>query len=239
MSRSKISVLLTLLAALALGLSACGPFGDDDDESSDNASQSSTTTTQEAPASPDAEPVAEIDTLTGISTEVAFDQGFVDALGDLELEPGVVGDAEFTQNGGAAKFPITGGNVTYFDPASDVRPYVQGEIIHDGSGLSLSSEGTTVELTDFNIDPGESTLTGTVTANGEVAAEDALLFNLDGTTLEPLKVNENFGAAVLEGTTVVLSEPAAQLLNDTFGTDALAGGFTVGESKITVALPES
>jgi hypothetical protein len=87
------------------------------------------------------------------------------------------------------------------------------------------------------IDPGTSELFGTVTANGKVAAENAKLFDLDGSTLKPLQVNEGDGTAVLEGTTVLLSADAAALLNETFKTDALAGGFPIGISEITLALP--
>ena len=42
-------------------------------------------------------------------------------------------------------------------------------------------------------------------------------------TLEPLKADDN-GTAVLEGTTVKLKQEAADLLNQTFGTDALKAG---------------
>lgn len=201
------------IAALMLGIAACG---DDDDEGS-GASE---------------EPVAEIAELTGDNTQVTFDEGFVTALGDLGLTPGGVGDAGFVMGGAAAQFPISGGDVTYFDPESDVRPYVQGIVEHEGSGLSLTAGDTVVELTDFVVDPGTSELTGTVTANGEVAAEDALLFKLDGTTLEPLKMEGD--AAVLEGTQVLLSADAAELLNDTFGVDALAEDFLIGIAKISV-----
>ncbi len=219
----RIAAIFLLLAALAFGVAACG---------SDDDSTSSSTSADTA----DVEPVAQIDELTGVSTTVTFDQGFVDALGQLKLTPGVVGDATF--EGGAATFPITGGNVTYYDPAESVRPYVQGEIDHDGSGLSLSAGKTEVELTDFVIDPGTSELFGTVSANGKVAAEDAKLFDLDGSTLKPLQVDEQNGTATLEGTTVLLSDDAAALLNDTFKTDALAGGFKIGVSEIVVALPQ-
>jgi hypothetical protein len=214
----RLITMLALLAALAFGVAACG--GDDDNS---------------ATASADPEPVAEIDDLTGVDTAVTLDQGFVDALTDLQVEPGVVGDA--TLRDGVVAFPITSGNVTYYDPAEPMRPFVQGTIDHDGSGLSLTAGNTEVELTDFVIDPGTSQLTGTVSANGEVAAEDAVLFDLDGSTLNPLEVNEGNGTAVLEGTTVLLSDDAAALLNDTFGIDALAGGLVIGTSEITVALP--
>ena len=106
-------------------------------------------------------------------------------------------------------------------------------IDHDGSGLSLTGGGKKVELTDFEVDPGKSVLTGKVTVDGAVAAESAPLFFLDGRTLKPLETNDN-GTAVLEGTTVKLKQEAADLLNQTFGTEALKAGFVIGVAKITV-----
>jgi hypothetical protein len=201
------------VALLALGAAACG-----DDEPSGAAAAS-------AP-----EPVAQIDSLSGRQTEVALDAGFVEALGTLKLTPAPVGDGRITKDG-VARFPITGGNVTYYEPGS-VSPFVQGEIDHDGSGLSLTGCGTSVELTDFVVDPGASVLTGKVSVDGEVAAESAPLFFLDGRTLQPLRTAGS--TAVLEGTTVKLKDEAAALLNDTFGTDALTGGLVIGVAKITV-----
>jgi hypothetical protein len=205
---------LATIALLAAGLAACG----DDDEST-----AASTASQP-------EPVAQIDSLSGQNTEVMLDSGFVDALGALKLTPAPVGEGKITKQG-VARFPITGGNVTYYEPGS-VSPFVQGEIDHDGSGLSLTGGGKTVELTDFVVDPGASVLTGKVSVDGEVAAESAPLFFLDGRTLQPLKSEGS--TAVLEGTTVKLKDEAATLLNDTFGTDALAGGLVIGVAKITV-----
>jgi hypothetical protein len=77
-------------------------------------------------------------------------------------------------------------------------------------------------------------LTGKVTVDGEVAAESAPLFFLDGRTLNPLEVDEGNGTAVLEGTTVKLKAEAAELLNQTFGVDALTEGLVIGVAKITI-----
>ena len=205
--------LAAAIAMLAGGLAACG----DDDEAS-------------APSAAQAKPVAQIDALSGKQTEVALDAGFVDALGTLKLTPAPVGSGQITKQG-VAEFPITGGNVTYYEPGT-VSPFVQGEIDHAGSGLSLRGGGKTVKLTDFVVDPGASVLTGKVAVDGKVAAESAPLFFLDGRTLEPLRTEG--GNAVLQGTTVKLKDEAASLLNDTFGTDALAGGLVIGVAKITV-----
>jgi hypothetical protein len=205
---------IATVAVLALGTAACG---DDDEQSS-------------ASAAPAPKPAAQIEPVSGQKTEVTLDGGFVDALGTLQLTPAPVGNGVITR-AGVARFPITSGNVTYYKPGS-VTPFVQGEIDHDGSGLSLTGGGKTVELTDFVVDPGASVLTGKVSVDGTVAAESAPLFFLDGRRLKPLRTAGS--TAVFEGTAVKLKDEAASLLNDTFGMDALAGGLVVGVAKITV-----
>ena len=216
----KTLVALAATTALAFGAAACG--GSDDEPAS-----ASGTTQQAEPA---VTPVAEIPSLTGKDTSVTLDAGFIEALGSLKLTPAPLGTAEISEDG-VASFPITGGNVTYYTPGTE-SPYVQGEVDHDGSGLSLTGGGKVVELTDFVVDPGKSLLTGKVTVDGEVAAESAPLFFLDGRTLKPLQTGD--GTAILEGTTVKLKQEAADLLNQTFGVDALTGGFEIGVAKIEV-----
>jgi hypothetical protein len=218
----KTTRITTILATgvLALGVAACG-----DDDETPSASAGSSSSEQAKP-----KPVAEVPALTGQSTAVKLDAGFVEALGQLKLTPAPVGDG--TIENGSAKFPITGGNVTYYEPGS-VSPFVQGRVDHDGSGLSLTGGGKKVELTDFVVDPGKSVLTGTVTVDGEEAAPSAPLFFLDGRTLDPLRTTED-GRAVLEGTTVKLKAEAADLLNKTFGVEALQEGLVIGTAKITI-----
>ena len=222
---------MAAIAALALGVAACG--GDDEEETGAAAPAQSAQT-----EAPPPEPVAQIDTLTGRNTRVTLDSGFLKALEDLELTPAPVGDATIDDEG-EAEFPITNGDVTYYEPGT-VSPFVQGLIEHDGSGLSLeSADGTLVELTDFEIDPGASVLTGTVSVDGEVAVPNAPLFFLDGSTLEPLRTGANGAVAVLEGTTVELKAEAADLLNETFGIDALEEGLKIGVAKLTLAAEQS
>jgi hypothetical protein len=217
MTSRKIPALIAT-AALATGVAACGSSSSD--KSSSSSSSSSTP-----------KPVAKIDQLSGRSTAVTLDSGFVKALGTLKLTPAPTGTGTISK-AGVAKFPITGGNVTYYKPGS-VKPYVQGTIDHDGSGLSLTGGGKTVKLTNFVVDPGASVLTGKVTVDGKVAAPSAPLFFLDGRTLKPLQANSN-GTAVLAGTTVKLKQEAADLLNQTFGVKALKAGLVIGVAKITV-----
>ena len=213
---------LALTGALALTLSACG--SNDADTGADDAPK--------AAASPT--PEAQIENLTGEMTEVTLDAGFAAGLMSLKLTPAPVGTA--TIEGGVAAFPITGGSATYFKPGT-VDPYVQGLINHEGSGLSLTDGKTKVELTNFDVDPAKSILTGDVSANGTSVVEDAPLFFLDGSTLQPLAMEG--GNAVLEGTTVSLTKEAADLLNQTYKTTALTEFFKVGVAKITLAVPAS
>jgi len=216
--------ILAATSAMALGVAACG--GEEEPQSA--APQQQQQQQQAPPAQP--EPVAALKNVDGQTTSVELDSGFLDALEMLEVTPGVVGDAQLEE--GTLKFPITGGDVKAFEPGS-VSPYVQGELLHEGSGLSLTAGGTEVELTDFNVDPGASVLTGRVSVDGEVAADEAPLFFLDGSTLEPLRTTDD-GRAVLEGTTVELKAEAAELLNDTFGIEDLEEGLKIGTAKIVL-----
>lgn len=219
------------LAATAIGaltivpLAACSS-----DEASDTVDAATSSAAEAVESEP--EPAAEVDDLSnGVDTAVALDPGFTGALTTLGLTPGVVGTATLAD--GSIRFPITGGDVKYWEPGT-VDPYVQGEIMHDGSGLSLTAGETVVELINFDIDPGTSLLTGDVMVNGEEAAADAVLFDLDGRTLQPLATGPD-NTAILQGTEVKISETAAGLLNSTFNTDAVTPGLLVGVATITVS----
>jgi hypothetical protein len=219
----------TFVAAAALsavvGLSACGSNDTDTAQAADSSSSAS----YGRPA-----PVATVPAIPGGTTAVALDTGFTDALTQLGLTPGVIGGATLDAATGTVTFPITGGEVTLYDRESGYRPWVQGTLFHEGSGLSLTAGGTTVQLTDFTIDPGKpARLFGNVSVNGQLAVASAPLFNLDGSTLKPPTMDAD-GSAVLQGTTVKLAPEAAELLNSTFGTDALAGGFVIGVATLTV-----
>lgn len=211
---------LAVSGTLVLGLAACG--------GEDKAEPTAAAATDTA-----AQPVAALTKLTGKKTEVVVDAGFLKGLTSLKLTPGVVGTAKLTD--GTLSFPITGGSATYYTPGSRT-PYVESAIEHDGSGISLTDGKTKVELTNFLVDAGTSMLTGDVSANGKSVVKGAPLFFLDGRTLEPLQVNESKGEGVLFGTTVSLTGAAADLLNQTYKTDALTEFFKVGVARITLKL---
>ncbi len=220
-----------LAAGLAISLAACGSS---DEESSTSSSSSASS----SPSAASTEPIASIDSLTGVQTAVTLDPSFLEGITGLGLAPATVGSATLDAATGVIAFPITGGNVEYYDPSGSVQPYVQGLIEHEGSGLQLTgANGTVVKLENFEVDPEASLLYGKVTVNDEVFAERADLFFLDGSTLNPLADGEEEGTAVLEGTTVSLTQTAADALNTVFGTDALTEFFLVGVAEITVDVP--
>lgn len=207
--RTKTAAGIAGLMLVAFPLAACGS---DDDDAPDRV-----------------QAVATIENLTGEMTEVTVDDSFFETLDALGVAPGVLSNAAL--DGNVLSFPITGGNVSVFEPGT-VPSYVVGQIQHENSGLSLTAGDTTVELRNFNVDPGVSRLYGDVVVNGEVAATSAYLFRLDGRTLMPLEMDGD--NAILEGTQVFISDVAAQLLNDTFGIDDVTDQVLVGVAKITV-----
>lgn len=177
-------------------------------------------------------PVAAVPEIFGGNTAVALDANFLAALKSLGVTPGVLGTATLTN--GSVAFPITGGSVVYWSPSGKYRPYVQGIIEHNGSGLSLTAGSTVVDLTNFTINPGNSKLYGDVTVNGTVAATQAYLFDLHGQTLKPLQVDGN--NAVLTGTQVHISPDAAGVLNKVFNTTGVPSELLVGVATITAQI---
>jgi hypothetical protein len=207
MGRAKFAAGLAAAALLAVTVTAC--------------SSSS--------SSSDKKPVATIPSLTGQSTSVALDAGFVQALTTLKLTPGLIGTATMP-TAGTLTFPITGGHVTVYKKGA-VTPYVQGDIQHNGSGITLTGGSTKVSLENFDINPGNnSVLYGDVSVNGVSAAKHAPIFTLNGNTLKPITISN--GVATLTGTQVLISPTAAGLLDKTFNTTAVKAGLLVGVATI-------
>lgn len=208
------------LALLAVPLAACG------EEDGDSGSGSSV-----------AQPAAQIPDMSvaaggGGTTSVKLDEGTLGALTDLGVTPGTFGTAKLTD--GSIVFPITGGNVAVY--AKDaVKRYVQGQVQHEGSGLSLTAGGKTVVVGNFNVDPTASLVYGDVALDKKVVATSIPILRLDGRTLMTPTVAD--GVATLEGSGVFLTEGAAELLNTTFGVDALSGATKIGVAKIEAKVP--
>lgn len=206
-------IAIAMAGTLAVGLAACG-----DDDADETVA---------------AIPVAEVENLTGVASEVILSDGFQQDLNKLKINSTLLGKA--TRTGDTLAFPITGGSLTYYAPGTR-DPFVESNILHENSGLQLKRGNNTVALRNFVIDGGASLLYGDVRVNGKKTGENVPLFFLDGRTLEPLRTTDA-GTAVLEGTTVSLTAEAAQVLNDTYNTEALSEFHPVGRAEIVVQMP--
>lgn len=181
-------------------------------------------------------PAGAFTTLSGNTTAVVLDPGFLAALKTLALTPTPFGTAKIAMVGKnvEAIFPITGGNATVY-AKGDVDPYVQGKIEHQGSGLTLTAGDKKVTISNFVVHPGtNSSLTGDLSINGGTALHEIKLFDLDGGTLQTPTISKS-GVATLKGTTVYLSSEAADALDGVFGTDALKGGRAVKVGTAIIA----
>ena len=86
--------------------------------------------------------VAEISRLSGTSTSLDLNPETAAALSTLGITPGVTGTA--TMNGSTVSFPITGGAVVIHADHNYKPGYVDGVVLHQGSGLTLTKGSTTV-----------------------------------------------------------------------------------------------
>ncbi|MDY0947306.1 hypothetical protein SOM11_15045, partial [Frigoribacterium sp. CFBP9039] len=112
---TKVGLGLVASGALVFSLAACSM------DSNSGSTESTSSASASAEPSAEATPVASLPDLSnGVDTQVTVDQSFVDALTSLGLTPAPVGTGTFDGATGTFAFPITGGNVDYYDPSSDV-----------------------------------------------------------------------------------------------------------------------
>ncbi|MGI9023210.1 MAG: hypothetical protein ACR2HV_08275 [Acidimicrobiales bacterium] len=201
-------VALAVVAASALALAACG-------SSSDTTSGTDVTSKTAASGMQ-----AEFRTLKGVSTSVDLDAGTLKVLADNKVTPTPIAPATVATNGGvtSASFPITQGYVGVYPTTTP--DYVRGLVSHSG-GLKFTAAGKSLDLTDFMVNPGDSTLTATV-AGGDAAP----ILDLDGTNL---KITQDAdGNTKLDGTVAKLSQVGADAMNEYFGVDIFSKGIPLG-----------
>ena len=172
--------------------------------------------------------VSAVPRIAGGSTSLDLNPATAAALTSLGVTPGVTGTA--TVSGSTVTFPITGGTAVIHANKHYAPGYVDGVVLHEGSGLTLSKGGVTVALTNFTVDPGNSILYGDV--NGTVPAANVPLLQLDG---RPLTITASGGQVHLDGTIVNLTPTAATALNKAFGVTAFAAGMPLGTAHIVAS----
>jgi hypothetical protein len=200
---------LATIGVLALAMAACG--SSDDEETSGDAKS----------AAASKGPEAEFLTLKGASTSVDLDPATAKVLADNKVSVAPVAPATVSQSGGttSVSFPITQGFVSVY-PTSEPS-YIRGAFSHSG-GLTFSAGGKSLQVTDFIVNPGTSTLSATVGGSGAVAQ----ILDLDGTNV---KVTQDAqGQTRLDGTVAKLSATGADALNKTFGVSLFKAGIPLG-----------
>ena len=202
---------LATIGVLALAMSACGSS---DDESADSATGSKSAAATKSPQ-------AEFLTLKGVSTSVDLDPATAKVLADNKVSVAPVAPASVSQTGGTTtvSFPITQGFVSVY-PTSEPS-YIRGAFSHSG-GLTFTSGGKSLQVTDFIVNPGTSTLSATVGGSGAVAQ----ILDLDGTNVKMSQGPR--GETKLDGTIAKLSATGADALNKTFGVSLFKAGIPLG-----------
>jgi hypothetical protein len=169
----------------------------------------------------------EVSRVSGQSTSVALDPTTAGALTKLGVTVTPTGTGTFDKASSTLSFPITGGVAVIHSNKSAQPGYIDGVLLHQGSGLQFSAGGKTLTLNNFIVDPGDSTLVAEVGGQQNVP-----IANLDGT---PLQVSQVNGTVHLDGTLVKLTPQAAQALDTTFGTTAVTPGLLLGTAHIIVS----
>lgn len=152
---------------------------------------------------------------SGGQTDLALDAAAGAALTSLGVTPGLVGDARANADG-TFGFPITGGKV--------VAETLAGAVRHSG-GISLTRGSTRVELTNFDIDTAERTLSANVTGvQGKVA-----ILSLD---LSAIQRTDAEGSVTVANVPARLTKAAADALNAAFGVTAFTEGLQLGVATV-------
>jgi len=172
--------------------------------------------------------VSAVPRIAGGATSLDLNPTTAAALTSLGVTPGVTGTA--TVSGSTVSFPITGGTAVIHANKHYAPGYVDGVVLHEGSGLTLSKGSVSVALTNFSVDPGNSILYGDV--NGTVPAANVPLLQLDG---RPLTITAIGGKVHLDGTIANLTATSATALNKAFGVTAFAAGMPLGTAHIVVS----
>ena len=174
---------------------------------------------------------AQINRLAGRQTAVKLDAGTASALQSLGVIVAPIGSAKFDSATSSVSFPITGGFAVIHTDKRYRPGYIAGNIIHEASGLRFSNGSQSIDVTDFVVDPGASTLTAS--AGGKAGIP---LLSLDGTSVE---VSRTGSDVVLQGTVAKLTATGASALNSTFGVTAFKEGLPLGVVTLTAAQAET
>jgi hypothetical protein len=170
---------------------------------------------------------ARVSRLDGKATNVTLDAGTAKALQTLGVSVAPTGSAKFDSATSTVSFPITGGFAAIHSDLGYKPGYIAGQVLHEASGLKFSKGNRSIEVTDFVVDPGNSTLTASSGGKSGIP-----LLALDGTNV---KVGMEGSDVVLQGTVAKLTAPGAAALNATFGVSDFKEGLPLGVVRLVAS----
>jgi hypothetical protein len=165
-----------------------------------------------------AAPTAQI--IGGLTT-VELSPEAVQAFNSLNISLSAIPPGRFNPQNSRFSFPIPGG-------AIDLGT-LSGDIFHTG-GIALDSSDTNVSLLNFIISTtGQPpVLTGLVAVNDDIV-DRIPLYNLELT--QPPQEGE-YGTIIIPDVNLTLTQTAADVLNDTFGTTAFEANLLIGSAVV-------
>ncbi|HWG73642.1 MAG TPA: hypothetical protein VG184_06275 [Acidimicrobiales bacterium] len=170
--------------------------------------------------------VREVPRLSGISTSVALGAPTLDTLARVGVTPGALGSATLT--GPSLTLPVTAGTLVVHSDKGYKPGYIDGVVVHDESGLSLTRGKTTVVLSDVTVNLGGSEVYGQL--NGQVPPQPLLDLDESGA-----RVSVAHGDVHVDGIGATLSSYAAHVLDTDFATTAFTAGLPVGSIDVVAS----
>lgn len=178
-----------------------------------------------------------ISTVAGGDTEIVFDDNFYQTLADNGIEINTAGTAMLGDENDALRLPVTGGEIT-----GDAEVDWVAELEHDGSGVSFTRNGVTVELDDLTISTETGELRSEMLVHGLVMPlglehSGESIFELQdvrhlNSNLDPEFDNDFI---VIDDASIALSTNGARVLNEAFDIDAMEGNMRVGTATVRIS----
>jgi hypothetical protein len=170
----------------------------------------------------------EIPRLSGIATSLTFGSAARSVFARVGTAVGAYGSATFSSSGNVVSFPITGGTAVVHPTLSGRVGYLEGVVLHQGSGIVLSRGLTSVTLTDLTVVPDASAVYASVNGGGD----NADLFSMTAKTTRIKTVGGNLEVA---GVTLELTTGAAAMLNSVFATSDFVPGTPLGTLELVAS----
>ena len=179
-------------------------------------------------------------TVAGGDTQITLDTGFYQTMADNGVEIDTAGDAILADHDDAVILPVTSGEITDDSIAEWMG---MAEVQHDGSGLTLSRDGATVELDNLSLNTGTGDIHGAAYINGVnsrtgMFEPDPVLFTLAETAdlSAGMTTDSADEVLILDEAGILLTAEGARVINAALHLDdVLEESALVGTASVRVS----